>query len=94
MKDLTQGAKAKAKLVHRDTNPEVMAQIMTVQNASKRKFIVDKDDTKILKWTTSANERHENRMEASNNFKDIDAWTLYAILTAIESKADGNECKK
>ena len=94
MKDLTQGAKAKAKLVHRDTNPEVMAQIMTVQNASKHKFVVDKDNTKILKLMMSANERHKNRMEASHSFKDIDAWTLYAKITPVESKADNNECKK
>jgi hypothetical protein len=86
MQDRTWHAKAYAKMVHRDTNLEVMAQIITVQNASYCKFVVDNNNTtKILKKMVSANECRKNRMEASQNFKDVEAWTLYAILTAVES---------
>jgi hypothetical protein len=44
MQDLTQRSKARAKLVRRDNNPQVMAQVVSMQNASKCKFIVGKDE--------------------------------------------------
>jgi hypothetical protein len=44
MQDLTQRSKAGAKLVRCDNNPQVMAQVMSLQYASKRKFIVGKNE--------------------------------------------------
>jgi hypothetical protein len=93
MQDLTQRSKARAKLVRCNNDPQVMAQVMSVQNASKRKSIVGKDE-KVSTQMRFSNERRDNRMEEADKFVDGKAWTLFALLTTVDSKKNGNECKK
>ena len=92
MQQLTQHSKARAKLVRRDNNPQVMAQVMSVQNASNCKLIVGKDeqDSKQMRFS---NQHCNNRMEAADKFAYSKAWNLLVLLTTVDSKANGNECK-
>jgi hypothetical protein len=90
----TQLSKVRAKLVCRDNNPEVMAHALSVQNASKRKFTTFCTDEKVSKQMKFDNEHCKNRMEAADKFTDCEAWTLFALLTTVESKENGNGCKK
>jgi hypothetical protein len=70
-----------------------MAHIMVVQNASKHKIIV-RTDEKVSKEMKFSNECHKNRMEAAEKFTDCEAWTLFALLTTVETKENENGCKK
>jgi hypothetical protein len=93
MQDLSHCPEARAKYVCRNNNPQVMTQVMSVQNASKQKFIVGKNEN-VLKQMRFSNELCDNRMEAAGEFVESKARTLFALFITVDSKANGNECKK
>ena len=65
VKDPLVRANARAKVLHRDTNPDVIAWSATVKEDSKRNVM----SPKILKETLRKEEREKNRLAALEAYK-------------------------
>ena len=96
MKNLQHRSDARARVVHRNSDPVVIAQTLRVNGASKRKFNSEKRDKEGIE-SSRERERHTKRIKALNDWDIIKQKNEYALtlmgllLTEIaKPKAEGS----